>query len=155
MAGLAAFHHRQGGVALLAVGRRSDCLMVEACSFALMASLAVVVLARQSTGMTIRTGQAGTGNTNHIVVLGFGGTGTAGSIPERIVMAGRAGLRHQGVMAINTVVDRAVAEHHVMVLSHRRVAACSSPEISIVAELAAVGCRDICGRAMTEATVEV
>lgn len=139
---------------LLAVGCRRDRLMVEGGRFTGVAGLAVVVLTRQATGVAIRTGQPGAFDANDIMVLGLGGTRTAGRRPEGIVMTGGAGLRHQGVMAPLAVGD-SCSQHEVMVLPHRCVAAGRRPEGRVVAEFAAVGGRDVRSRTVAEATGNV
>lgn len=57
-----------------------------------MTGLTVVVLARQTTGVAIRTGQA-VGCADNIVVLCLGGSGAVCRSPEAVVVAGRTGLR--------------------------------------------------------------
>lgn len=69
-------------------------------------------------------------------------------------MAGCAGLRHESVVAALAVVNRC-AQHHVMVLAHRGIASCGSPETGIVTELTAVYSRDISRSPVTETTGDI
>ena len=76
------------------------------------------------------------------MVLCFGRADAAGRRPERIVMTGGTGLRHQRVMASLTIVDRR-SQNDIMVLTHCRITTGRSPEGRVVAELTAVHSRDI------------
>jgi hypothetical protein len=155
MAGLAVSYYRQVSMTFLTVCRRSDCLMVEGRSLTGVTRLAIIVLARQATSMTIGTGQTVTFYAHNIVMLRFGRTYTAGSRPESIVVAGRTGLWHEGVVTIDTISDRACTEDHVMMLAYRRVATGSSPEARIMTELTAVHSRNVCRRTVTETAGDV
>ena len=102
--------------------------MVEGCRFTGVTRLTVVILARQSTSMTISTGQGGICYPDHIMMLSFGRTGTTGSRPESIIMTGCTRLRCQGVVTGVTIGNAASTENHVMVLTHCGTTTVSSPE---------------------------
>jgi hypothetical protein len=128
--------------------------MVEGCSFTGVARLAVIVFTRQTASMTVGTGKTVTFYAHHIVVLRFGRTYTAGSRPEGVVMTGRTGLWHEGVMTALAVIYRC-SQYHVVVLTHRRIATGGSPEARIVTELTAVHSRNVCRSTVTNAAGKV
>jgi hypothetical protein len=96
--------------------------MVEGRSLTCVASLTVVVLARQTTGMTFSTGH-GRVDTHNIVMLRLGGTGATAAGPEAIIVTGRTSLWLQGIVTINTICDRTGSKHHVVMLTYRSIAA--------------------------------
>ena len=105
--------------------------------------------------MTVGAGQTGIRETHHVVVLGFGATGTTGRTPEGVVVAGRTGLRHQGVVTVDTIGDRASTQNKVMMLSDCGVTTGRCPEGRIVTEFTAIGRRNISGSAMAETTRDI
>lgn len=144
-------------MALLAIRRRCNRLVMEGRSFASVAGLAIVILAQQSASMAIGAGQSGISNPHHIMMLGFCRTGSARISPESVVMAGGTALWHQRVVATGAIGYCAAAENHVVVLVHRRP---GTPEAGVVAEeTAGIGVtdnvRDIRTGTMAEATGNV
>jgi hypothetical protein len=128
--------------------------MVEGRRLACMARLTIVVLARQTACMTFSTGH-GRVYTHNIMMLRLCGTGTTGAGPEAVIVTGCTSLWRQGVVTVNTICDRTGAEHDVVVLAHRCIAAGRCPERRIMAEFTAVGRRDIGRRTVAETTREI